>query len=751
MKIRHAVQLSALVCVPFLASQAVAAESGNAANSAQPAASNELEEVIVTAERRLSDIQHIAAAVTVRSGEELAAQGRITTRQILEDIPGVIAVDNNSRNTGSADVQGNNITIRGIAANNGAAGGVSGISAATGAAVYVDGVYEGVGSGYDIDRVEVLRGPQGTLYGRSATTGVVAFHTKNPTLNEFNGNASAEVGNYGLNHYTGAVNIPLGQTLAARVSGDYFNQDKGYFDQATRGQAKNTNGRAKLFWTPSDNFSLLVGVAYEKRQGFGGGRSFNATLPTYALTITDSLVYPGNKESRQYWAEANLNLGWGTLTYLPAYRTWEQTDSSLSTNFFNTGLNSRTTQTTPTDHFLTHELRLSSKDDAAVKWQGGYFYYHNNLNNSVLQQYETTAGALGPILSQSNDLKDTLNKGFFGEMTMPFTDSLRGTLGARYDDTDVVVNETLFQNDYMLCGNRIGVIAPLPPGVTCTGVGTGSAPNKPATSIRVPLTFHNFSYKARLEYDLTPKNMIYGMISSGFRPGDAGVSNGAANILPTEKLTSIEVGSKNRFLDDSLQVNAAVFSYDYQAFHTFYQTNIFIPISFVNVAVPAHNLGAEVEMLYRLTAHDRIGVNANYVESRWYDKPTGFATAYPQTKRAMTPYTITANYQHVFNLSNGSTVSAHIDGRYTAAHASSDLQAQYLAIGQDQYVQVGGQTIGNLNLGWASSGGRYSVSGYVRNFTDVKYTTYTVSTQLTRLGVNYSDPRTYGVIVSARF
>ena len=105
----------------------------------------------------------------------------------------------------------------------------------------------------------------------------------------------------------------------------------------------------------------------------------------------------------------------------------------------------------------------------------------------------------------------------------------------------------------------------------------------------------------------------------------------------------------------------------------------------------------------------------------------------------------------MFNLSNGSTVSAHIDGRYTAAHPSSDLQAQYLAIGQDRYVQVGGQTIGNLNLGWASNGGRFSVSGYVRNFTNVKYTTYTVSTQLTRLGVNYSDPQTYGAILSARF
>ena len=90
--------------------------------------------------------------------------------------------------------------------------------------MYVDGVYEGVGSGYDIERVEVLRGPQGTLYGRSATTGVVAFHTRNPTLDGVAGNAAIEFADYDLQHYTAAVNIPMGDKFAARLSGDYYDQ-----------------------------------------------------------------------------------------------------------------------------------------------------------------------------------------------------------------------------------------------------------------------------------------------------------------------------------------------------------------------------------------------------------------------------------------------------------------------------------------------------------------------------------------------
>jgi iron complex outermembrane receptor protein len=283
-------------------------------------------------------------------------------------------------------------------------------------------------------------------------------------------------------------------------------------------------------------------------------------------------------------------------------------------------------------------------------------------------------------------------------------------------------------------------------------VGTANIPNPPAFTISgVELVFHNFNYKARLEYDLTQKNMLYGMISTGFRPGDAGIANAAPNIVSAEKLTSIEAGSKNRFLEDSLQVNAGVYYYNYQGFHTFFQTNVYNPASFVNLSVPADNIGGELELLYRLTAHDRFGLEGNYVESRWYDKPAAFAAAFPQSDRAETPYTFTADYEHVFTLFDGSTLMARIDGRYEAAHVGTDLQSQYLAVGEQQYVELGSRTIGNLSANWASSGGRYSVSAYVRNFTNKQYTTYSVSADLTHLGVAFSDPRTYGALVSVRF
>jgi iron complex outermembrane receptor protein len=294
-------------------------------------------------------------------------------------------------------------------------------------------------------------------------------------------------------------------------------------------------------------------------------------------------------------------------------------------------------------------------------------------------------------------------------------------------------------------------------------VGTGNVPPDPPFVRRgLKVNFYNFSYKARLEYDLTPKNMLYAMYSTGFRPGDVGIQpiTGQPNILGAEQLISIELGAKNRFLDDSLQVNVGVFYYDYRndGFRLFYIPDTAHPLdpsvpgNFVNVNIPLHNVGGELELLYRLTPNDRIGLNANYVESRWYDQPAGFKAAQPEKKRALTPYTITANYSHEFLLPGGSTVSARIDGRYEAAHPASNLHVDWLKIGYDRYVYLGARTIGNLSAGWASEGGRYSINAYVRNFTDKQYAIYGVQgTNLNQLTLTWSDPRTYGAQASVRF
>lgn len=756
MRLKQSDILCALACAA-IAPASAAAQTPRAGSPANTGV-QELEEVIVTAERRTADVQSTGTAVSVRSGTDLAAQGKYLLRQVLEDIPGVSALENNSTNTGSADVQGNNITIRGITPGNSAGAGNSQISATPATAVYVDGVYEGVGGGYDIERVEVLRGPQGTLYGRSATAGVVAFHTRNPTLDGFNAKGSVEFGNYDLQHYTAAANIPLTSNLAARISGDYRDQGEGYFGEASRGQRKRQNARAKLLWEPTDALSVLLGFAYEKDEAKSGGAETTANPALKTTTVTSS-IFPGLKEQRQYWAEINWNLGPATLTYQGAYRTWEQNDYYLQTgNFISSGASLQQLIQTPVDQFQTHELRLASNDDSSLRWLAGLFYYNNKLNTSNRNFLVGANGSEIALQSLTRDQKNIKNLGFFAEATYAFTPAMRLTLGARYDDTSINVSEYSFENAYSLCGTALSFAVQLPSGVSCIGPGQASVAPPPGNSLNdVTVKFHNFNYKARIEYDLAPRNMVYASVSTGFRPGDAGISQNALNILNAEELTSVEFGSKNRFLQNTLQLNFAGYYYLYEGVQTSYNQETANPADYATpnssrrVTVPARNIGIELEALYQPTEHDQIGVNYNYVQSRWVNKPAGFAQAQTETNRAITPHTITASYQHTFEIPGGSKVSARIDGKYESAHRTQNLHVDLLRIGYGKYAQVGDRTIGNAQLTWMSENDRYSFSAYVRNFTNEKYATYSVGGNLNALDVTYVDPRVVGVVLSASF
>jgi iron complex outermembrane receptor protein len=660
-------------------------------------------------------------------------------------------------------VQGNNITIRGVTPGVSAGGGPSPLSATPATAVYVDGVYEGIGSNYDLERVEVLRGPQGTLYGRSATAGVVAFHTRDPILGAYGGDAEIEAGNYDLQHFSAAVNLPAGSTFAVRVAADYRDQNDGYFNEADRGQGTTLSGRVKALWKPSDDLSLLAGVAYERDDALTGGDSSTASL-TRAVTTTTSADFPAYKQQREYWAELNWDLGPVVVTYQPTFRTWYQNDDRLqSPSFIGSGSPLEETIDSPLDQFHTEELRVASKDAGAIQWQAGAFYYRNQvhtIDNNFLATPSNTE-----ILSESftNDQKDTKDEGFFGETTFSPISSLRATLGVRYDSTSVKTSENFFDNPYAFCGTAEAFVLNfppgLPPGVNCTGVSQANVPAPPGSSINnVPVTFHNFNYKARLEYDLAPHNMVYGMVSTGFRPGDVGIASTSVaptvsvyspNYVAAEKLTSYELGSKNRFLDDSLQLNADVYYYDYSGFQTLY-----VPptsITPIYIAVPATNIGAEVESLYRITNLDRVGLDYSYVESRFKDEPASFAAVLPQRMRPLVPSTVTGFYEHVFNLPGGSTLMGRIDGQFFSPHRTSNLQIAQLSVGDNQYVQVGSQTIGNLSGTWSAQGGHLSVTAYVRNFTNARYATYLYADNPTNFNVDWNDPRIYGLIVAAHF
>jgi len=745
----------ALSAVPAAAQDA--ATTPRSETSSQPAPASDqktgLEDIIVTAERRPNDAQKTAASITVQNGDDLLARGKFTLRNILETVPNVSGGESEGATnepTGS-DSPASGITIRGVASNGGPAGvTLSGIPAT---ALYVDDVYSGIGGNFDIDRVEVLRGPQGTLYGRSATAGLVAIHTRNPDLTKFGGDATAEYGSYDLLHVSAALNVPIvSDKLALRISGNRYQRD-GVDVETGFGRSRVTEGRAKLLFQPNDDVSLLIGGAFQDKRLYNGGIAGVLTQPDH-IDYQPFAVGSADTKYRQVWGELNWDLGGVRLTYLPSYRTWDQDAKVVVVGPGGGALNSLVR--TPHDIFITHELRLRSDSGARIQWQTGLFSYSNDIRNSNRNIWQESKG----LLFEADTARRTRDIGVFAEVTIPLAKGLRLTGGLRYDKTIVRTQETYTSNLNVFCNTPLGFIT----GCTIAPPDSPSA-GLPEALVSIAVSgdagrrkFENVTYKARLEYDLSPTSLLYASVSTGFLPGDVQIGTGAGNqpvVYPynSEQLTAFELGSKNRFFDRRLQINLGVFHYDYAG----YQASILLdpanPGSAVLFNVPLRMTGVEAEALFQATPDDRLGLNFSYIGSRFHNLPAGFANAVAERKLwGFAPASATASYDHVFRF-GGSTLDLRAEGIWRSAYDASSTSPALAAQGALPYIRQRAFFLGNLSLTWTAPDDRISVTGYVRNVTNERYKTYLNLQSMVPLQATgtQSDPRTLGGVMTVRF
>jgi iron complex outermembrane receptor protein len=708
---------------------------------------SQLQTVTITAEHTSSSLQRTADSVSVRTGADMEAKGRFSLAQMLEDVAGVTGgaaiTANGAVASSGTDSPAAGLTIRGIVSNSGAGGSVTSVAPA--AAIYVDGVYGGMGSSFDVDRVEVLRGPQGTLYGRSATSGLVAIHTVDPELGEFEANALAELGSYDLRHYTAALNVPLGEHLAMRFAANHIERN-GYFDKQG-GEFSTNDARLKLLYKPNADISLLAGYSVENNITHNGGTSISLSSvdqsydsePIMCSLTERCPVGSGKNDFRQYWAQLDVNLGLATLTWLPAIRTWQ----SAGTGYIDAKgqFTLRQTIAAPLDRFNTQEVRLASAKGSKIQWQLGALYYKNTLANSnqVYLLPPVDAVAFTSITKK----KVTDADGAYGQVTYPFSDTTRVTAGARYDTTKVAVDQ-----DYTSITGQTQSLSG-PDGVR---------------------KFKNTTWKLRAEHDLDASKMLYASVSTGFSPGDITVTtNSAGNpvvlTLDAETLTAWEIGSKNRFLDNRLQVNGAVFYYDYTGFQTA-NVNITPELptpGYATLAAPAYMWGGEVEVQWKLTSSDMLSADVSYTNARYRERnstliPTGTGTdvtfgdffAKDQIP-GVVPVRINASYTHGFHFANGSSLSVTGSARFMSGYDAAPLtkgQAAQAKLSAD--ARVNSKVVGDFNVNWQSPAGMYTVGGYVRNITDNRYKTF-VTVNDTGTNATPYDPRTFGVIMRVAY
>lgn len=514
--------LACVILAPWAPSPALSA----GAPQSRAAVDAELAEVIVTANRRAESVQAASVPIEVLHGDSLGVAGITSIADLQNLVPSL---------TTASSGQNMSTYMRGVGSFSTDANADSSI------AYNIDGVFisrpSGVGAVFfDLERVEVLKGPQGTLYGRNASGGAINLVTRRPTR-EWQGDVSVDVGNYNLFRAAAALGGPVSDNVAVRLAGQYSYRDgylsDGYNDEDSMAL------RASLLWTPTQESSLFVMGEYTRLDGQGSAGAFRSsrqaqapdpwTGPTQSPPPSASIIGPDDITTDGYVfttikalsAELNVDLDLGTLTFIPAYR-----DTRPETLTFQPGFHFQPTETAK-QH--SYELRLANEKGRAKWVLGSYFFDEYQWQEYVLLARPIQQNRVVSLLS-------TRAYAFFGEARLSVSDSLRLIAGLRYS------NDRKKQD----------------------GISQSFLPTPATVSNYARRTDDNLSWRAGLEYDVAASNMLFATASTGYKAGGFFPSvPDPFNTFKPEKITAYTLGSRNRFLDNRLQVNVEAFRWDY--------------------------------------------------------------------------------------------------------------------------------------------------------------------------------------------
>ncbi|MBG6519483.1 TonB-dependent receptor [Pseudomonas aeruginosa] len=548
---------------------APAEEAPPLASSLPDKADTALGKVTVTARRREEDSQKVPTPITVLGGETLEAQRISRVQDLQQVLPSV--------NVAYIHARQSSVAVRGIG-NNPASDGLEGS-----AGIYLDNVYLGrpgmaVFDLLDIEQLELLRGPQGTLFGKNTTAGVLNISTRAPT---FTAERTVEVsgGQDGYFQGRGTVSGPLGETLAGRLSA-YRTRDDGYIknihDDNYLNGGERQGARGQLLFEPNEDFSLRWIADYNEEDSsngsmvvYGGAERFwqRAAL-VGASPLRDPQRRKVNINGRQHVSvhqggsslEANWNLAGGyRLTSISAYRYWHFTpanDEQLNVSAINdTGVEVH-------DRQFSQEIRLASPTGGAFDYVVGAYAFRQNLGNKTFTSYGPLAdlyllganlGALNDTYSKANGKIETDSFALFAQGTWHLTERLDFTAGLRgtYEEKNAKVER----------------FAPLG-GAAVGGVGAAVRNGQLGAYDSGDLSQYNFAPSAllSLSYQFSDDLLGYASLSHGEKSGGVNLAVGSAPsagadslLVGPERANDAELGLKSTLFDRRLLLNANLF------------------------------------------------------------------------------------------------------------------------------------------------------------------------------------------------
>lgn len=738
--------LLASACVASLAGAPALAQSVEPVASPQSDVPDDEAEIVVTAQRRESSLQNVAATLAVVTGAELTRSGVNDSQNLQNLVPGLVV----AREIGMS----NQLFIRGVGNN------LLGISSGNSVATYIDGVYipnsnQSFQVFNDVERVEVLKGPQAVLYGRNATGGALLITSRAPS-DTFEGSGDISYGNYNTILARGSVSGPLaGDVLTARVSGQYGKRDAyGINLFSGRGQdfEKSWAIKGAIKYEPSTSFSVTVGADYSRLITGDFAKSTNITSWAYVATspsqyTPDPRARYTNIDSYQPSRDRGVHgtvvadVGIGKLTSVTSYRKYEVGPYFADSDG------------------VAQNLSLAP---------GFQVYFNGNFIGSKQFYHET-------FLATPSD--------------KPF----RATVGGNYFNEDAIDKSRPFQgafnyNDRALKAHAWSVYADLSydvvPRLTLNAGARYSYEKKRYAQTKVlanaagqPTGFgatvanadswNSFTPKFSLEYRPQDGVLLYASATKGFKSGGFNETDPTNSFNP-ETIWGYEVGIKSRPTSD-LTANFSAFYYDYKDLQV---QQIIFPsyIRLIKNASSAAIYGAEAELTYRPSRGLKFGANLAYLHGEYGDLnlcvdalgactiTVGGATVLnPATNlnlkgntiaRAPTLSTLfSADYKA--DLGNGA-ISIHGEATYRSRTYFSPYQLDIQS--SSPY------WLANSSIRYDLPGDRVSVSAYVQNIFDKVYFTH-VATVARFLGpidglpqyVHYGAPRTYGVRLGVTF
>ncbi|KQX25014.1 MULTISPECIES: TonB-dependent receptor [unclassified Sphingomonas] len=697
---------------------AILAPSVAMAQDADTGDSVGIAEIVVTAEKRETTAQKTPIAMSVLDASALERNG-VSNLLDLTSLAPSLNFAQNSVNT--------IITIRGVSSRDTTEIGDPAVS------ISQDGFYYQRPFGfndtiYDLERVEVLRGPQGTLYGRNATGGAINVITAKPTK-EFSGKASIGYGNYNAITAEGAVNVPLSDTIQARAS-FMMNKRDGYRKNNYNGRdgddADSVSGRLQVKFTPTERLSLLLSGQVTSIGGVGPtfyGVPFNGPVNNNVRPPLDRngsvLGLPrqsldGTNKSIQLTADYDFDFA--TLTYLGGYRNQKYRQVrdldgiAKSDAYFLPSEDARDWQ---------HEVRLTSNADGPFKWQAGAFYFREKNSTETFFSTFTSPIAPGQALARFAFIYPSViarSKAAFGQASYEIIPGLQLEAGVRYS------------KDYKA---RRGYANTTNTAYT----GIGNVPTDVSTSSS------KWTTHFAANYQINPRILVYIKRDTGYKAGGFSDVQNIGNVpYGPENITSYEIGTKTRLLDNRLQLNISAYNYDYKDQQISQFNNGFTAIF---NAGKSKIRGVEVETVFQPISGLRFDSSVAYMDAEFKDFLVGTVQYAGNTPPSSPKWQLGAGLEYDIMVGDGK-VTPRIQTHYETE--------SYLAFTNFGRERQGDFSRTDMMLTYTAPDNQWSLQGWIRNIENRKVITAAAASGLFgAYTYQLTPPRTYGARLSYNF